>query len=910
MKRALKLFSISGFIIIIFLLTGCGTTEKEIFYLTVEPGNWTTPVERTFTFPRRVRNALNLVPSWLKDDLYWKIKDLSMEELLLNGQTAATLIDVNSDGLKDLAVGTEDGFVVFYINHGTEHRPIFYKKDFYIPSNIDVVDNATPFAADIDGDGDDDLILGNNMGKVILYENTGSRDGLIQFKERRDVFVSKSSPGMKKGKEKEKLQEIDVGTYSVPVLFDMDNDGDLDLIAGAGDGKIYYFINAGNRKHPRWKWDEDEKTGPVYTHTSLFHGIEVGKRAAPALYYSYKNGQRTLTLIVFNNKGESRVYTYSPDKNFKGKMKIPPELYTSHWKEEERTGKMIKPWPPEKGVLIPRVVDFDSDGFQDILIGSSSGRVHLIRDIAYKNAPETGGGEELVAGSEWLGGYDLVKGGTIPFTAIKLFHPRYARKYAHLILKARKKYRDELGFVIAHTATKVLKTMVDAPEDKQGVVYSPEVLLDNVKELYRTASLIPYAKLIEKGDYTTIALRFKDGKWHELPGEMYYWYVVHPRTRYEAPSYYLGRFWREFLFNDKKYGKTVYQAIKDAKDVYDALVKVHQWSRAFVEWGEESHDKLPEEPYNANYGSCGEWSILGVALGRTLLIPTRLANDWGEDHVWNEFYSDGKWHRWDLDFEPKKALDYPEVYEREWKKFVSTVWSIRGDDYIYPISKKYTGLARIKIKVMNDEAQRNPVAGATVIVLSYWAVEKGYDKVPLLSIWGVTDENGEVQFELGEDRYKFVISAPGYGTKTVELGDPEGSQNHIIEGREYKLPVYYGFSLERPEKYRKPEVIKKEAKGKVYRLIISSFQRVRVPLDYPAKYHYITGNEYLIPSKGNLTYFVCSKADFEKFKRGEKFKAISYGIPGKEVTIPEDHVLVFLNHSNSTWYRIKLVKKQ
>lgn len=909
MKRTTALIFAFILALVSLSFSKCGKNRENYHYFTVAPGDWIIAEEQQFPLRKGVLDAVESVPSWLRDDLYWKMKDLSLEELQLNGEVAATLFDVNSDGLPDLAVGTEDGLVKFYINTGTKHHPVFSKDNVYVPSEIDVVDNATPFSADVDGDGDMDLVVGNNRGQVFLYENIGTTNGLVRFKERQDVFVIKAKD--KKNKKQEKTELIDVGTYSVPVLFDMDGDGDLDLIVGAGDGKIHYFINTGNSKHPEWKEDRDEKNGPFYKHTSLFHGIEAGKRAAPALYYSTLEGKKNLILLVFNGEGNLKVFSYDKEGHIEKKFnRLPPDIYTSHWREEKNTGRMIKPWPPEKGILIPRVVDIDADSYKDILLGSSSGRVHLIKDIAYRNSPEQSGEGKLTAGSEWLGGYDLKKGGTIPITSIKVFSKKYPLIYSSLLLKTKEKYRDELAFIIAHTATSVLKTIADAPEDKEGVTYSPEVLLDNVKELYKTAPSIPYAKLVEKGKYTTVALRFKDNKWHELPREIYYWYIVHPRTRFEAPSFYLGRFWREFLPYDKKYGKNALEAVKGAKDVYDAVLKLHEWSRAFVEWGEESHDKLPEEPYNANYGSCGEWSIFGVALGRTFLIPTRLANDWGEDHVWNEFYSDGKWHRWDLNFETKKGIDYPQVYEKEWKKYISTIWSIRGDDYIYPISEKYTGLASVKIKVIDDDTHKHPIAGAMVIVLSRWAPEKGYDKVPLLSIWGVTDENGEIHFKLGEDRYKFVISAPGYGIKTVELNDPQGNKNHIIEGKSYNLLVSYGFTIEKPEKYRTPEVSSaNNIKGKIYKVKTFSFQRVRVPLDYPAKYHYITGNEYLIPSKGNLIYFVCSKAEFEKFRKGENFKAIAYGKPKEKITVPDGYLLVFLNRSSSTWYRIKLTSK-
>ncbi len=892
------------FIIALFLiLQGCAEKRIKTEYITIKPGDWVVLGERKPELPRQVLLAIEKVPTWLKDELRWKMEELYLTKMKFNGLSSPALLDINSDGLNDLIVGTKDGIVEIFLNVGSKHHPIFKKVSNLYPG-IDVVDDATPFPVDVDGDGDIDLVFGNNRGKVILYENVGLKNGRVQFKERRDFFVVEKKDD--KGKKKE---EIDVGEYSVPLLFDMNGKGILDLIVGSKDGKIHHFINTGTRKHPEWKEDLDEKakTGLLYKHVSLFHGINVEERAAPALYYSKIHGKKILTLLVFDNKGEPKVYTYDFGGHVEKKFsKFPPDIYTSHWKESKIVGKMIKPWPPEKGVLIPRVFDFDGDGNEDMLIGSSSGKIHLIKDIATKNATHKISLQNLTGGSESLGGYDIISGGTNEHTALKFLNPKYVNAYSKLILSSEKKYVDEVAFTIAHTATKVLKAMVDSPEDKEGISYSPEVLLENAKELYKIARTLPYVRLVEKRNYTTVALMWKDGKWHELPKKFYYWYIVHPRTRFEAPSYYLGKFWREYLFTNNKYGKSLYEAVKDAKNAYNAIEKAHKWTRVFFEWGEESHDKLPQEPYNANYGSCGEWSIFGVAIGRTLLIPTRLANDWGEDHVWNEFYSDGKWHHWDINSDVKKGLDNPRLYERNWKKFISSVWTIRGDDSIYPISEKYTGLATVKLKVVDDEENKSPIAGAMVVVLSGWAPEKGYDKAPLLSIWGVTDENGEVKFKLGENKYKFLISAPNYGLKTVELQDSQGNKNHIIEGKNYDILVSYGYSIQRAKKYKKPIVKWKKLAGRILKIKTSSFQKIRVPLDYPAKYHYITGNEVTVPSEGKLIYFICSKAEEEKFEKGQNFKVIAYGTVDKEIRLPKGYRLVFLNQSKATWFRVRI----
>ena len=41
------------------------------------------------------------------------------------------------------------------------------------------------------------------------------------------------------------LLNISVNSYASPVFEDVDNDNDLDLVIGSGDGKLYYFENQG-----------------------------------------------------------------------------------------------------------------------------------------------------------------------------------------------------------------------------------------------------------------------------------------------------------------------------------------------------------------------------------------------------------------------------------------------------------------------------------------------------------------------------------------------------------------------------------------------------------------------------------------------------------------------------------------
>ena len=132
--------------------------------------------------------------------------------------------DTDGDGDLDLYVGDDHGFInVFTNDAGT-----FTVSGRLMAggSDIDVGIDSSPAFADLDGDGDLDLYVGDKYGFINVYRNDGGS------------FV-------KKGKLQADGSEIDVGAHSSPVFADLDGDGDLDLYVGNNDGTISVFINEG-----------------------------------------------------------------------------------------------------------------------------------------------------------------------------------------------------------------------------------------------------------------------------------------------------------------------------------------------------------------------------------------------------------------------------------------------------------------------------------------------------------------------------------------------------------------------------------------------------------------------------------------------------------------------------------------
>ena len=84
-----------------------------------------------------------------------------------------TLVDIDNDGDLDLFVGQNDGHLAYYQNTGSATNPVYN----LVTSNyagIDVGTDAAPTFADLDGDGDMDMMVGNGSGDFLYYQNNGT----------------------------------------------------------------------------------------------------------------------------------------------------------------------------------------------------------------------------------------------------------------------------------------------------------------------------------------------------------------------------------------------------------------------------------------------------------------------------------------------------------------------------------------------------------------------------------------------------------------------------------------------------------------------------------------------------------------------------------------------------------------
>lgn len=108
----------------------------------------------------------------------WKLADAEGMPLRMELQMITpTAIDWDGDGDLDLIVGDEDGRVAWVEHTGRLRRgaPVFAAPR-YFQQQADTLKFgalATPFACDWDGDGDEDILCGNTAGQIGWFENLG-----------------------------------------------------------------------------------------------------------------------------------------------------------------------------------------------------------------------------------------------------------------------------------------------------------------------------------------------------------------------------------------------------------------------------------------------------------------------------------------------------------------------------------------------------------------------------------------------------------------------------------------------------------------------------------------------------------------------------------------------------------------
>jgi VCBS repeat-containing protein len=151
--------------------------------------------------------------------------------------------DLDGDGDNDLVGGTHvsgtaygNGYLLQFRNIGDRWSPDFVYADGQFLGHGIFEDDGAPEFGDVDGDGDFDLLIGTAAGAIRYFENTGNATS-ASFTER----TGAANP----------FDAVSVAALAGPSLADVDGDNDLDLHVGYSDPGVAihglaYYENTGS----------------------------------------------------------------------------------------------------------------------------------------------------------------------------------------------------------------------------------------------------------------------------------------------------------------------------------------------------------------------------------------------------------------------------------------------------------------------------------------------------------------------------------------------------------------------------------------------------------------------------------------------------------------------------------------
>jgi len=213
----------------------------------------------------------------LVDEDFANMKQYNLRRLV------PTLADMDGDGDKDLLLGDEDGFLIYLINQGSVVSPSFPS---LIPnySGIDVGQNASPQLVDVNRDGKIDLLIGERNGNTNYYENIGTATAPSFSSTATSEtfgFIDAKLPGSSEGN-------------SAPQLVDIN--GEYHLFMGNESGEIWQYTNVDNNLF-----------GTFTRLNTTTDSIDEGEESIISI--ANINGDGQLEFLIGNKRGGLGLYT-------------------------------------------------------------------------------------------------------------------------------------------------------------------------------------------------------------------------------------------------------------------------------------------------------------------------------------------------------------------------------------------------------------------------------------------------------------------------------------------------------------------------------------------------------------------------------------------------------------------------
>jgi hypothetical protein len=270
------------------------------------------------------------------------------EEYALGEKIAPAFVDIDDDGDKDLFVGDTLGTIKYFRNTGNN---VFQQQTgANNPFNgVDLGDEAKPAFVDIDDDGDFDAFIGELEGNLNFYRNDGNSGNPVF-----NLITGGEDP----------FDGVDVGDYSAPAFVDIDNDGDFDSFIGNKYEFIKYYENTSSGGNITFT----ERTGVDNPADSIgwFNSVPSFTDIDNDGDFDLFMGQKYGSLRQFENTGNSSAAKFEEKEGFNNIF------------FDVNMGSF----------LTPAFIDFDGDSDFDALVGNEEGKINYYNNEGTPGSPD------------------------------------------------------------------------------------------------------------------------------------------------------------------------------------------------------------------------------------------------------------------------------------------------------------------------------------------------------------------------------------------------------------------------------------------------------------------------------------------------------------------------------------------
>lgn len=293
------------------------------------------------------------------------------------GMPSPCLEDFDGDGDLDLICGEFLDSFTWFENTGSRTKPIYAKGKKLLSKNEVIrmdLEMMVVTSFDWDKDGDVDLIVGQEDGRIAFMENTGKvKNNMPVFKEP-EFF-------------KQEADDLIFGALSTPWSVDWDNDGDEDLIAGNTAGYIGFIENLSGGVNPKWAEPVylEENGNPIRI-LAGYNGSIQGPCEAKWGYTTLSVGDWDMdglhdivansitgTIVWYRNIGKAGKPKMAAAQNIEVAWKVAPPKPDWRWRNPEKT-EMSAPWR-----TTPVIKDVDKDGVSDLVILDHKGYLSFFK---------------------------------------------------------------------------------------------------------------------------------------------------------------------------------------------------------------------------------------------------------------------------------------------------------------------------------------------------------------------------------------------------------------------------------------------------------------------------------------------------------------------------------------------------